>query len=364
MKQILRLIFISLSLVWGTNTLAFSYDHVRTERKSFPVEMGAELQVLNKYGDISVGIGPSDSIIVKATIKCYSEKEEKLEQLKHVVRIHMSGGEDYVSVETDWNHRNAFQKGWTDVRRLFGANNKIEVYYDILVPEDTEIDIENRFGNVRLPDLKEKISVEVEHGNIYAKRLKEVKHLDISYGKLSATEITEGKIEAKFSRLRIKKAGQIEIIATGKEVQIDAVDELELTMRSGNVELEEVGEIKLSTNLSDIEIDHLKGKLSGSVKMGDLVVKHIETGFRGINLITALTDTELTFDQKIAFNYHLSLSGNKDFVMPVENNSLEEETVIDKERILSGVVATIPVGGKPANVYITTRSSRLSLVLD
>ncbi|MBL4704629.1 MAG: hypothetical protein JKY54_08915, partial [Flavobacteriales bacterium] len=86
MKWII-LLFSFLYTLSAIATEVIVFDDEKVILRSFAVEENVEVDISNKYGDVIVTIGPSDSVIVQVTIKAYSEKLDRVDELMSMVNI-------------------------------------------------------------------------------------------------------------------------------------------------------------------------------------------------------------------------------------------------------------------------------------
>lgn len=352
------------SLAGFANEVA-TFEDSRVINKSFEVGPGVEIEVSNKYGNVVIEKGPADSVKVRVEISAFSERLNKLEDLMSMADIRFSSGDDYVDMETLWGgNAGAWKKGMTDISQFLGGNNRIQINYWIVVPEDAELEITNKFGDIKLPSLEEDLRVTLSHGSLYARNIKKFKRLDVSYGKLNIKSIDKGNMDLKFTDLKLDKAKKITVAASSGDIEIEEVDDLSFTIKHGKAEIESAGDIQITSIMSEVEIEQLTGNLVGSFKYGELSLDEVLTSFSGINLSVSLASVDIDFHPEIAFEYNIQLNHGKGLNLPTQHNDIANRTNFDKNETINGTVSTIPMRTEPSVVVITGKYSSISLDLN
>ncbi len=365
MKKLLffSLMTISLSATAGAEH-DFTHEESRQIRKACAVAKGVEVEVHNKYGDVVFEIGRTDSVIMEVSIVAYSERYEKVEQMMSMVDVAFHGGPDYVDIRTEWNSNvGAIKKSLTDISRLLGSNSRIEINYLVTVPVHAEIEVTNKFGDIKVPSLREDLRVELAHGDFWGRKVKSLKKLTASYSKVNIKEVERGDIDLKFSDLSIDVAGRLQLIQSSGDSELEEVDDLDVTIKHGGLDVESVRNVRLAATMAEVQIEELTGELTGSVKYGHLMLEEVKTQFHGIKLVSTMASVDIEFSSEIAFTYEITSSAGKGLSLPSSHNNIASRNTIDKQETISGTVATIPVGGKPASVVIDAKHTSISINL-
>lgn len=346
---------------FATDVIVF--DDSKVINRSFAVEENAEVEISNKYGDVVITIGTTDSVVVRVEIKAYSEKLDRVGELMQMVNVNFSAGTDYVDVYTEWGkNTSTIKKSMADLARVLGGNSRIEINYFVQIPTSAELEISNKFGNISVPSLTEALRVDLSHGNFRAKKLSNLKKLEMSYGKANIKEIKKGNLDLKFTDLKLDKAGKVTISASSGEVEIEEANHLNLTVKHGSAELEEVDELLINSTLSEIDIEKLNVSLSGIMKYGEFTIDEIGTNFTSIEITSSLASIDLGFNNQIAFEYDVTLNHGKGMHLPSNNNNnISSRKTIDKNEIVAGIIATKDRGGKMSTVSVNGKYCSVSL---
>lgn len=356
----LTLFIISLLLLCSSSMMAAvgTFDDVKVIYKSAKVYDEFELEISNKHGRIDVENWDKDSVAIEVTISASSNNLDRLSTIMQQVNIRFSEQEDYLAASTEWG--GGANELRIDVVKLFD-NQSVRVDYKVWIPENTELEIENKFGDVILENCSAKLKVDVAHGDFKAHKLKNAKMIKVQYGDVTIKEIKEGNIVVRFGDVTIDKAKELNVDIISGDAEFESVDELTLKATSSDIEIEEIKQMDFSISMSDLEIEKLSKSVSGFIKFGGMEIEEVGAGFSGITLDAYNTDIALDFVPQIAYNYVVQLEKGKAFSIPSSGNTLTKDNTFDDAHQYEGTFATVPVSGLPPMVNISAKGSFVKL---
>lgn len=331
-----------------------TFDDNKVIRKGVLAKGDFELEIKNKHGRIDIMNWDKDSVVVEITISATSNNLDRLESIMSQVDIQFSEQSDYLAVNTVWG--GGANELRIDVVKVFD-NQSVRVDYKIWMPEDVELEIENKFGDVTLEKCSNKLKMDIAHGNFKAQKLEDAKSIKVQYGNVNIKEMDEGNVISKFGDVSIDKAKELNLDILSGDAEIEEVDELTLKATSSEVEIEEVNTIDFSGTMAEIEIEKLNKSASGFLKFGGLDIEEVATSFQGITLDGTNTDISVDFSQQIAYVYTVQLEKGKSFSIPSQGNTLEKDNTFGEAHQYEGTFATIPIGGLPPSVKVSAKSS-------
>lgn len=358
----MRTILFTISLLMLTSSvLAGTFDDTKFIRKSVPATDDFELEIKNKHGRIEVSTWEKDSVVIEITISATSNKLERLEAIMEQVNIHFSEHDDYLAASTEWG--GGANELRVDFKKIFD-DQTVRVDYKIWMPVKTELELENKFGDITMEDCDGKLKIDLAHGDFKARKLKDAKSIKVQYGDINIKEIEEGNIISKFGDVTIDEAEELDLDIVSGDAELERVDELTLKVTSADVEIEEVNTLNFSSSLGDIEVEKLNKSVTGYLKFGGLDIEEVDPGFMGITLNGTNTDISIDFSPQIAFVYNVQLEKGKAFSIPSSGNTLTKDNSFDEVHQYEGTFATIPIGGLPASVTISAKSSYVKFGLE
>jgi hypothetical protein len=358
----MRTILFIISLLTATFACAEgTFDDSKFIRKSMPATDDFELEIKNKHGRIDVTTWDKDSVVLEITISVTSNKLDRLESILEQVDVRFSEHDDYLAASTEWG--GGANELRLDVIKLFD-DQTVRVDYKVWMPVETEVEFENKFGDISMENCDGKLKVDLSHGDFKAHKLKDAKAIKVQYGDVTIKELEEGNIIVKFGDVTVDKAEELDLEIVSGDAEIEEVDEMTLKATSADVEIEEVNALSFSSSLGDVEVEKLNETVTGFLKFGGLDIEEVATSFHSITLNGTNTDISIDFNPQIAFFYTVQLEKGKSFSIPSEGNTLEKDNHFDDAHQYEGTFATIPVGGLPPSVTISAKSSYVKFGLE
>jgi hypothetical protein len=171
--------------------------------------------------------------------------------------------------------------------------------------------IENRFGNIYLPELNGKTYISLYHGNLRADKIKNAKSINVKYGDVNIDEISEGDIEVSFGDVQVEKAGNVFIQSTSGTIEVEEGVKLHVEGTNSKVRIEKTDELTVDVTLSDIRLRKLNKKLNLISKFGDVNIDHIAATFSSVNVYASNGDVSLGFDVLSAFSFEANMEKSK-----------------------------------------------------
>ena len=124
-------------------------------------------------------------------------------------------------------------------------NNTMSIDYEVMMPANLTLDLENKFGKTVLPDLTGKVNVKVEFGNLYAGKLSQAGNIEVRFGGVVIESVVNGKYDFGYASSE----------ATIKNLSGKADINIEFC-KSGNVVIHAVNmdDLKVDAQYSDVAI--------------------------------------------------------------------------------------------------------------
>ena len=295
-------IMMSLNISALESITSLDYELKKSYSKEFPVTHNSTVELSNKYGkiDIKTWNKPSVKVDVMVIVKA-SDKGNAEDKMSEIAITINKVGENVVCV-TDFN---SSQKSWWNSLWDFGDNIKIEINYSVYMPADQRSIIENKYGNINLPDLKAKTSINLKYGNLQAQNIDGDLLMDLSYGKATITSIKNLSATMAYSDLRCTSGGNNAIITSKySKIYIDQVKSLTTTSKyddynignanlftmSGSYNDVKIGTLSVGTfsiKYTGLDINSVSSTLTADVSYGSLTVQNLKTSFKNMTINTS-----------------------------------------------------------------------------
>ena len=212
--------FSLLLAVMATNTWAsdYTFRETKTYRKAFKVEDGVSVDVSNKYGQVIFTNWDKDSVLFEVEVSSEADKLDRVLENLDGVDVSFTGNKIYVEARTNWMDDQSFiRKSVNDIRRSLSGSVKMEINYHVYLPEDADVNVENRFGDVYLTDMKGVLTADISHGNLRAGNLNKIRRLKLRYGDLRLKTVNFATIDAGYGDIEIETGNELRSPRTDKD---------------------------------------------------------------------------------------------------------------------------------------------------
>lgn len=256
MTNLKRIITAILSLLL-TSALVFGSVE-KTEKKTFTVKAGGQLEIETERGSISINTHTSETVNVEILFKAKTNDEELAEKLFNAFIIDYDHNGSDLSIKAKYKGN----KSW--LTNLFGGSkwNKLNVRFVITVPEKYNVDLNTSGGGISVGDLEGLVNAKTSGGGLTFGNI-----IGNINGKTSGGGITVGEC-----------SGNIDINTSGGGIKIDKCEgKVDAHTSGGGITVHEVyGAIDASTSGGSVFasiLEQPKEDCSLSTSGGGITVK-------------------------------------------------------------------------------------------
>ena len=171
----------------------------KTYTKSYPLDGNDKIKLSNQYGKITVSTWDRHEVKVDVYIKAQAQDEGDAQKLLDGVKISDNKEDDLVTFRTEIEHGGG--SFWN-----FGTNkkHKVEINYMVYMPVKTDLNVEDNYGAIELPDLDGKIKISSSYGSVAAKNMSSTANVvEGSYGTLSLGSVNGLKLDYSYGNVNI-----------------------------------------------------------------------------------------------------------------------------------------------------------------
>ena len=336
----------------------------KTITEQYTVSSGDNVEVKNKYGQVIVNTWPDNKVQLKVTITAYGKSQSAAEKIINRVGFDFNQVNNYVILETVLDRKSGIFRELLnnigDYSKTLLSKDRLDVDYELYVPETAILKIDNKFGDVFLGDLKNDCKVEISNGNLKASDLSGFADIGISFGNAYFNTIERGDFTLKVADVEIEDANILNINSSSSDVTIRKVAKARINSRNDKIKITQIGHFSGRSSFSKIEVNELLNLTDLDMNYGRLAVAEINDGFTRIQLTGKSTDFNLSFASLSYFN--ASLTARKDkLVLPTKISDVDIDYLEDNDNLVS-VNGTI--GNKkdnPSSVNIDAQKGDLKV---
>ncbi|MHC4146291.1 MAG: DUF4097 family beta strand repeat-containing protein, partial [Planctomycetota bacterium] len=151
-------------------------DFSREFRKTVDLQAGQAVDITNEHGDVVIQTHPQSGVEIKADIRVSASSKERAARFGNEIRIEVDQSAGALRIRTRY-----------PVGRRSG-NISFSVDYEITMPETAPLTLKNRFGDVRVTNLKADADIDNGHGLLTFRGGRGTQKLKNSFGGVEVTE--------------------------------------------------------------------------------------------------------------------------------------------------------------------------------
>lgn len=186
--------------------------------QEFTVASGGELMVNTEIGSVEVLSGSGNRVVIDVILDSRTSRDSRAEEMFEDFEIEFEQDGNNVNVYAEYDGRD---RGWFN----FGRRNRLQVKYEIRVPETYNIYIETSGGSIGIGDIKGEIDVKTSGGSLHFEDI-----AGYIKGRTSGGSITivscdgDADIRTSGGSIKIGKVlGDVDAHTSGGSIRIDEV---------------------------------------------------------------------------------------------------------------------------------------------
>ncbi|MCB9211336.1 MAG: hypothetical protein H6610_04615 [Ignavibacteriales bacterium] len=271
------LMFLSNIVVFGTIN--------KTEKKSFNVNFGGKLFVDTDKGSILIKSHSAETIEVELFLKVKTDDEDIAQKILNDFEVEFDQSGSNLNIIAKYKG----SKNW--IGNIFGGNksNKLNVKFEITVPEKYNVDLNTSGGGIQVDDLIGWVEANTSGGGLTFGNITG----DIN-GKTSGGGITVGKCD-----------GDIDIKTSGGGIDINKCK----------------GSVKANTSGGGIKVKEVYGTINASTSGGSVFASILEQPMENCSLTTSGGGITVKLADNIKVDLDAKTSGgsvNTDFPITIQ----------------------------------------------
>lgn len=249
----------------------------KTIEEIYEMTNAGELQVENKYGNITINGWEENEISIKIDIKVTNKKKENAKTLLDRIVANIKTMDDFVSITSEISEKNTslFSRYFNKVNPFEFDKSNLEINYTIYLPVNAEIDLTNKFGDIIIDNWTGGLKANIEHGDLWINEDITNARITMKFGKLRSKSIAYGTISLKNGDVDIESSNKLLLKTSGTKIEIGTVKELEIISSKDEIIIQKVEKIQGELNFSNAQIETIEEKISLGMKVAELRVAKI-----------------------------------------------------------------------------------------
>lgn len=316
-------------------------SQVRQERdfkRSYQMPKNGKVEVISKYGEVIVRTWNLDSVRFEVVVRAEGKNSSAVAKSMARVDVKFRKIGSVVSAVTEISSGSGiFGSVMSELEGAIGSN-KLKVDYEVWLPKDVMLSVENKYGDLYLTNMEGKVDLDISHGDIKANDLSQSLNLKHSFGKASFGKLKDGIFTLRGAEINIDEAQHLNIESGSSEIRVDRIDRIQLNSRNDKIHLLEANEIMCEGSFTNLTSDLLKGSARLDFSYGDIYLGRIVKDFNSIDITGKSTDINLILNQASYIKTYIK--GPEDrMILPNSMLTMQKEQFVDEGKIsLSGFV--------------------------
>ncbi len=341
MKKILAY---SLVMIIGFAGFGQEFSLEENYDRTFEIGEKATVDINNKYGEVIINTWYKDSVRILVTVSAKGKTRDAInKEIRRVdVDIRQVGSIISAVTEFDQERGRGFFGELLDQVSDYSQNviggKKITVDYEVWLPMELEINIENKFGDVYLADLNGPVSIDLSHGDLRANQIRDHLILTHSFGKFRFDNVHEANFNLRGVEGKINSAHSLNFESSSSELDLGEIQTMQLNSRNDKYEIDILEDIIGEGSFTDLSVDKITRNANLDFNYGEIFISQIEKDFGKISIAGKSCDINMILDQASYINTTI-IGEEERMILPNSMLVMKKEFVPEEGRIvLSGFV--------------------------
>jgi hypothetical protein len=340
---------------------AQTYERGRQESGTYKVYKETAFEIYNKYGNIHLFSWDKDSVKIEVSLQVKAGKQSKVDKIYEYIDFEFTHSKYYVIARTNLDPQSAF---WAEVSDLtnsfFSSTSRIQIDYDIYLPQWISIKIENKFGNIYLQDHIGKAFISQSNGDFRANDLKGSSQVEVSFGNATINSLNNGNLNLNYAAVDLIKTTDLRVESKSSTINIETAGVLQINSRRDKFQIGQLTSMDGTGSFTHIIVRRLLSGMNLKTDYGSLTIESMNHEFKSFDLNSTYTDILLRMPAGFSFPAEITHSSSTVITSPESYNGLKWEEV-DKKADLYRTAGSAGSGVlKRGKLTINAKSGKIS----
>ena len=279
----------------------YRYEMKKTVEKTFSVDKNPILEMDGKYSDFIITTWDQPQIEFKVNVIVKSDNEDKLKAKFNSIDILLEKEGNRVTAKTvfgDYKYKT--------------FNGSMTIKYYVQVPADVAMDLETKYGDITLDQVREKLKVDVKYGDFKADNILiddvTKNAIEVKYGNINIDNVNQMALWLEYGDAKVNTCDYIDGTLKYSKIFITDMNHCMLELKYSDARIEKANKVSfVSTAYSDIKVRNVTNMLHVNMKYSDLTAT-VTSLTPDIEIDGAYSDANLYLNEEAAFDYNLRSS--------------------------------------------------------
>ena len=303
-KTTLILFLLPLISFGNTDTDA-KHEKSKTLKKEYSVSSDATVKLNNKYGNLNIITWNKNRVEITVTITVKGNNLKTVMNKLDDIDVEFKANADMVSAKTKIP---SSSRNWS----LWGKSNKesYQINYTVKMPVTNNVDLNNKYGNIQLNELKGAAKIDCDYGKLIIGELQSATNsINIDYCKNSTINYMKlGNINADYSKLTIDKTSYAKINSDYSNISIENANKVTFNADYGSITVNDVKDITGNADYVGIKLGKIRNTLNLKTDYGSIKISELVKGFTKADISSKYTGISIGTKSNNSFNFSIDLS--------------------------------------------------------
>ena len=296
MKALKRITALFIIGVLAAGTTVFAEEKTKEFHESWLNNEVSSLEIDNRFGEVKINNTGGDSVVVHVTITVDAPNENKADDLLDMLEVTIRKSGSAV-------------KAVTEIEKNFKSNRRFSIDYEVNIPSDKDLKINNKYGNTIVARLTGNGEFNCKYGNFTAYELTTPEsgslNLSLAYGNANIGEVSHMDIDVSYSPLDIEEATSLNIESKYSNISVEECKSVVIESKYDKFKFEELESMVAEIKYTNIKIEELAKSLKVESGYGGIKVDEVGADFDFIDITNSYGKISLGLDDG---NYSLDAS--------------------------------------------------------
>ncbi|MGF7138729.1 hypothetical protein [Roseimarinus sediminis] len=356
-------LFISaLMALFSSNRAYAQVTESRTLTKGFEVDKSTIVDIENKYGDVSIETWDKDSVWVEIVYEVSEKNYDRLDKKMKEISFELTQSGHYVVVSTIiGSTRNMLLGEINKLKESIGmAESQVKIDIRISLPDQLDLRIKNKFGNIYLDDYNGDVSINLSNGRLKAHDLTGYSNLTISFSDAIINSIDTGSLEIYYSEMNLTAARKLRITSKTSDITITEVKQMLVNSSRDDYRIRMIADFETQASWTDFAITEFSKQSDIKMNYGELTIEKIQPTMEQIVIDARSTKINLFFSNNMDVNFDIIT--DRDLNLPMEATIDSTVQMNTEDKVMRYIGRTGNIDIESPTVILKTESADISIL--
>lgn len=306
--MIRRKLFIQGILLLLCFSVKAQFTETRESVKRFAIRPETRIDITNKYGRIELNTWAKDSVVIKFRMEINEKKPDKLAKTLKTLDFDVSNSQYYLVVKTqvDKNRSQIENELQRFKETLLQTNGSIRIDLTVWLPDNHELRLENKFGDIIMGDYKGETQISLSNGKLKTGDLEKRSTLNLNFADAQFNNLTNSRIISNYSDVEVKNSGTLRLESKSSTIEVLNSEDLSIDSRRDKIRIRLADRIDAYGSFTQYRISEMKNKANFRLSYGSLEIEKVLNSFSNIYIDSRSASLNLYFQPDAKFNFEIT----------------------------------------------------------